>query len=384
MEYLYDSPNDGMTTFLQAHSAVPRQHDSTSGGGGNYGTGFLYRGNLTKMRRYSVVNGVAGSSIETKTGFYITGTPALMKDGMNHQTNMFYDDSFLHYTEPTPGSLNVTPVTPNPPTFAYPTRVQDPDTFSSTISYNYNFGGVTRTVDPKEYVLNPGNPQTMGVSTYDSKGRRDKALVWKDGTKYSQMRYVYGTDHNYLQTWMTVNTLSEETAVLSLLDGVGRERMRVNEHPGSTGLLSAYYRVYDKMGRVVEWSRPTEISNVTWVPTGDDSGYFFSQQAYDWNGRPTIKTDEIFKTSSRTYNGCGCAGADDTLFTDEMGRRQKIYRDVFGRTTTTEVLRQNNSVYSSTVTAYEVRDLALSMTEYVGTAGSGASQQTLMTYDDHG
>jgi hypothetical protein len=49
-EYVYDSLNGGGTTFLQAHSSVPRQHDSTSGGGGNYGTGFRYRAGHWRKR----------------------------------------------------------------------------------------------------------------------------------------------------------------------------------------------------------------------------------------------------------------------------------------------------------------------------------------------
>jgi hypothetical protein len=76
-EYVYDSPDGGGITFLQSHNPyVPSQHDSSSGGSGNYGTGFRYRGNLTKLRRYSVTGGTAGSPIETKMGYYITGTVA--------------------------------------------------------------------------------------------------------------------------------------------------------------------------------------------------------------------------------------------------------------------------------------------------------------------
>ncbi|MFN7950045.1 MAG: hypothetical protein U0Z53_32160, partial [Blastocatellia bacterium] len=220
--FVYDSPND-TTTCLQAHSATPSQHDST-----NYGAGFLARGNLTRVQRYSVTNGVASTPLETKTGYYTTGTVALTKDALSHQTSLCYDDLFLHYTQPTPDTLSAASVTPAAPTFAYPTRVTDPDGYSSTVSYNYDFGAVTRTVDPKEYALHGANPTTMGVSTYDSKGRPDKALVWKEGARYSQTRYAYATDHNWTQMWTTVNTLSEETYVVHLLDGASRERVTIS------------------------------------------------------------------------------------------------------------------------------------------------------------
>src|SRR5262249_17904543 len=116
-EYIYDSPNQEGMTFLQSHSSTPRQHDSA-----NYGTDFLYRGNLTKSRRYSVESGTAGSFTETETGYYITGMPALVKDAMNHSTSISYNDSFLHYKESSPGMLEFISVTPNRPTYAYPTK----------------------------------------------------------------------------------------------------------------------------------------------------------------------------------------------------------------------------------------------------------------------
>jgi hypothetical protein len=200
--------------------------------------------------------------------------------------------------------LNVTTVTPNPSTpatYAYPTKVtidESPADVSSTASYNYNFGAVTRTVDPKEYALHGSNPTTMRVNTYDSKGRPDKALIWKDGSKYSQTRYVYSTDHNWTQTWATVNNLSEETFVLSLLDGASRERITISEHPTSQGGLKSAYRVFDVMGRISEWSNVIEVDG-NWAPYGDDAaGYPYSRQAFDWKGRPTVLTKQDGATNT--------------------------------------------------------------------------------------
>jgi len=366
VEYVYDTAL-GPGVYALGHSPAPRQHDGT------YGTGFQFRGNLAKVRRYSVTNGVASSSTETTTGYYITSTAAFTKDALNHQTDILYEDNFLHYTETSPGVLNSTSVEPDPPTYAYPTKVtvdETPNDVSSTASYNYYFGAVTRSVNPKAYAANPQDPQTMQVNTYDPKGRLDKALVWKNGAKYSQIRYVYGTDHNWVQTWATANTLSEEAAVLHMLDGVGRERIVMNEHPGSQGGLSAYYRVFDKMGRVVERSRPTEISSQTWLPTGDDTAYVYSLQAYDWKGRPTITTNPDTTTARIDYTGCGCAGADVAELTDETGRKRKVYRDVFGRQEKTESLNSNGSVCSTQTNAFNVRDQITQVNQIAGTNGT--------------
>src|SRR5262249_35895316 len=272
-------------------------------------------------------------------------------------------------------------VTPDPPTYAYPTKVTDPDGYSSTVSYNYDFGAATRRVDPKAYAANSQDPQTMGVSTYDSKGRLDKALVWKDGTKYAQTRYVYGNDHNYVQTWTTVNSLSEEAAVLHLLDGVGRERIVINEHPSSQGGLSTSYRVYDKMGRVSEQSRPTEIDNQSYAPTGDDAFYIARSQSYDWKGRPTMSTNLDGTVKSINYTGCGCAGSDVTEWIDEVGRKQKVYRDVFGRTIKMEDMNSDASVYRTMTTEYNVRDQIKEIRHITGS--SGAAQVVTNEYDGY-
>ncbi|MBS1787544.1 MAG: RHS repeat protein [Acidobacteria bacterium] len=376
-EFVYDSASESGTTFLLAHSNQVRQHDSTSNGtAGNYGTNFSYRGNLTKTLRYSVVSGTASSPIETKTGYYITGSVAFNKIARDSQTtiqtSIFYDDSFSS------GYMT----NPSPATYAYPTKATDPDGYSSVVKYNYDFGAVTETVDPKSYAASPTNPPAKAVRTYDTKGRLDKSAVWKNGTEYSHIRYVYATDHNSVQTWATVNSLSEENAVLYMLDGVGRERVAVNEHPGSQGGLSAYYRVFDKMGRIVEWSRPTEISSQTWLPTGDDSSYIYGLQTFDWKGRPTIKTNPDTTTTQIAYTGCGCAGSDATELTDETGRKQTIYRDVFGRTEKTESQTSTGGVYSTQTNEYNVRDQVIQINQTTGT--SGASLTTTKQYDGYG
>lgn len=380
-EFVYDSANESGTTFLQAHASSPRQHDTT-----NYGTGFLYRGNLTKTRRYSVTGGSASSPIETKTGYYITGSPAFSKDALNHQTGIFYDDSFS-------GG-----VAPNPPTYAYPTKATDADGFSSVVKYNYDFGAVTETVDPKSYAASPTNPPVKVIRTYDTKGRLDKSAVWKDGSEYSHTRYVYGNDHNYAETWTTVNSLNEETFVVHLLDGVSRQRITISEHPGSAGGLKLQYLVFDKMGRVSETSNPTEIDG-NWAPAGDDAtGYAYSQQFYDWKGRPTITrhpdhTTNAPRESEISYEGCGCAGSQVVTFYDEgqvdhqnpasrQRRKQQVHYDVFGRAFKTQAYDWSGAVYSTTINSYTVRDQITSVKQHEG--ASGTFQETLMTYDGHG
>jgi YD repeat-containing protein len=75
-------------------------------------------------------------------------------------------------------------------------------------------------------------------------------------------------------------------------------------------------------------------------------------------------------------------------------RQQKIYSDVFGRPWKTEVLNwdgsgpngtaPNNSVYSTTINTYNVRDQLTNVKMYQGTESSGAFQETTLTYDGYG
>ena len=79
----------------------------------------------------------------------------------------------------------------------------------------------------------------------------------------------------------------------------------------------------------------------------------------------TTNPDGTTKTAS--YGGCGCAGGEVVTLTDEgtidpadgqsKRRQQKIYHDVLGRVTKTEVYNwAGGSIYSTTVNTYNVRD----------------------------
>jgi len=152
----------------------------------------------------------------------------------------------------------------------------------------------------------------------------------------------------------------------------------------------AQYNGYDAMGQRSIQSNPTEI-NPSWYPAGDDAaGWVWSQQAYDWKGRLTVfkhpdDTDQNPDRQQLSYGGCGCAGGEVLTLTDEVGRRQRISKDVLGRVAKTEVLNLDAptySTYSTTTTSYNVRDQVTSQMVQQGT--SGTSQTTTFDYDGHG
>lgn len=163
------------------------------------------------------------------------------------------------------------------------------------------------------------------------------------------------------------------------------------------------------MGRLARTSNPIEI-NGNWEARGDDepgpphngTGWVYTQQTYDWKGRPRVTTypkmnltDQTTPTRELTYEGCGCAGGEVVMLTDEAGRRQKVYSDVLGREWKTELLNEGESgtVYATTAQTFNARDQATLVRQFAGpgpdtpqdlSCPTGTCQQTTMSYDGYG
>ena len=372
--YQYDE-----TGSVQGSNA-PVQHDNS-----NYTSAFVVgRANLSSVKRYDINNISQPTTITRK--YNTAGSVVSTADAVNHTIQISYTDSFSDGL-----ARN---------TVGYPTTYTDADGYTSTATYNYDFGALTyeRTPQPNTTSNLPGPERTF---TYDSIGRLDRITNLANS---AYTRYIYGP--NYVRTFGTVNSVADEAHVLRIFDGAGRVIATAMNHPGSVGAFSGSLTVYDAMGRPIKQSNPTETSiNIPqpaapmnpygWSATGDDaaSGWVYSQQTYDWKGRPLVTTNQDGTTSTATYAGCGCAGGEVVTVTDEgtmnggvsKRRQQKIYSDIFGRTRKTETLNwQNGTVYATTVNVYNARDQVLQITEYAGPEGSPTYQNTVMTYDGYG
>jgi len=361
--YVYDWGGE----YLQNPPAATTQHD------GNYSTDFvLGRGNLVDALRWDVTDpNNTVKAIESKIGYDMNGSPLFTRDTLNHQTSISYADSFSDSNN-------------SRHTFAYPTTATDADGYSSTLQYNFDFGAKTRVQGPP-----PNNPPNgTGIIldfSYDDAARIKRVTTANTG---ANSYYEYGP--NYTQVYSTVNNLSADPHAadsysVQVFDGAGRVFAAATNHPGSAGGYSAVYTIYDVMGRVFEQSNPTEM-NGSWVPSGDDAaGWTFTQQTYDWKGRPLLTTHVIDGTTKQaSYSACGCAGSDIVTLTDEVGRQQKIYSDVLGRIAKTEVLNWDGTVYSTRVLAYNARDQITSAKQYQGADWSGIYQEVSDTYDGYG
>ena len=336
---------------------APVRHDAT-----NFGPAFVQgRGNLNVVRRWNVnYEDDATKSVATTTGHNTSGGVIFSRDPLNHETKLSYVDSFSDSV--------------NRNTYAYPTTMTDADTYSSTVKYNFDTGAVTRTQDPKGAVV---------VTMFDEIGRVERV---KSEVNQGYTRYVYAPNHLYVESYTTVNDLSSEFYRITVFDGHFRVRGLASEHPGSAGGYKAQNFEYDDMGRLSRQSNPTEV-NGDWETAGDDeAGRAWGSQTYDWQWRPTFSTNQDGSTRSISYEGCGCAGGQKVVVTDEMGRRREQSFDILGRMWRERTYNWGGSgetgIYTTTTNTYNVRDQVTNIN--VLDNASGASQNTVMTYDGHG
>ena len=116
---------------------------------------------------------------------------------------------------------------------------------------------------------------------YNNLGQLERVTTVNNG---AYKRFWYGP--NYVASYATVNTIADELYAVQAVDGLGRVMGTASNHPGSYGGYSLVSTIYDQMGRVWQQSNPTEI-NSAWLVSGDDAaGIYYTQQTYDWKGRP--------------------------------------------------------------------------------------------------
>jgi hypothetical protein len=353
-EYYYDWGAEHM----QNTAASPIQHDP------GYDVNFLPRGNVVDVAQFDATDPNNGSKVhEFKYGYDIAGNVTFTRDPLWHQNFISYSDSFSDG-----GNRN---------SFAYPTTVTNADGYSSYVQYNYDFGAKTQiqTPQPNTTSNTPGPVQTY---SYDGVGRLYQVATSATG---AYVHFFYGSYYSY--TLSTTNNVADEAYAIQVFDGMGRVMQAATNNPGSSGGYKASWTQFDAMGRVIKRSNPTEIDG-NWNPYGDDSsGRLYTQQTYDWKGRPLITTNQDGTQKYASYNGCGCAGGEVATITDEGGRQRKVYSDVLGRNWKTEFLNWNGTVYSTAENTFNALDEVTLVRQVQGPDYSAVYQDTTMSYDGY-
>ena len=263
----------------------------------------------------------------------------------------------------------------------------DADGNQTTSNYRYDLGKVSATQRPPV----ASSPSAVQSFDYYENGRVKQVTAPVNGVN-SYTKWFYPLNHLAIASLSTIENGKGEVYSAQVFDGQGRLRATAKALPDVNGYYNGpasganyigQYTEYDARGQVVKQSTPTEMIN-TWQSAGDDlSGWLFTQQTYDWKGRPLISynTDMTYKEVS--YNGCGCAGSD-VLTTDELGNQQKLHKDPLGRIIKTEVFKTdgNHDLYLTTTYSYNALDQIVSTTQRA--AATGVTQTSTMTYDGFG
>lgn len=351
--------------YDEAGSVGP-QATTATGHDQSYVSTFLTRGNLTSVSQWDVTDiGNAAKAHTAHLSYDAAGSVVSTTDPLTRQTSIAYADSFSDGNN-------------SRGTFAYATSVIAPGGFSTTVQYNYDFGARTRVQGP------PPAEQTVGLIqtfAYDGSARLQQETTANNG---SYIRYIYGP--NYVATYSTVNNVADEAYTNTVFDGMGRTITAASNNPGGGGPYKAQSTQYDSMGRAVKLSNPADV-DASWSPTGPDdgAGWLYTQQTYDWKGRPRVTTNPgDGSQKSASYSGCGCAGGEVVTLTDEAGRQQKLYSDPLGRRWKTEILNWDGSVYSTTESTLNALDQPAFVRQYQGTDQSGVFQETANSYDGYG
>ena len=111
----------------------------------------------------------------------------------------------------------------------------------------------------------------------------------------------------------------------------------------------------------------------------------WTEQTYDWKGRPKVSTNQDGTTKQAFYGGCGCAGGEVVTITDEVGRKQRATHDVLGRVVMSEEFEWNGTdQYRTTKNTYNALDQVTFTRQYDGPPTSSVYQETALTYDGYG
>ena len=343
---------DWDTTEYWAATPQPATHHDASGVARG-------RGNLVWIGRWDVsdINNFDRHT-HTTIKYNRTGSVIKVDDHYGAGSVISYGDSFSDAV--------------NRNTFAYPTTVTDADGYVSTIQYNFDIGAVTKTIVPSKGTGQAGDPVQYleHRMIYDFAGRLDRVTNQNNGAYTRYVYLPYGTEQSFTQDQTVVERYN-----ITEFDGAGRVRALGMNHSNSTGGYSVQYMKYDIMGRLSQKSNPTEV-NSSWVPTGDDSGWEWTLQTYDWKGRPLETTNPGGTTRGNTYGGCGCAGGETVTIRDERGRRRKLTADVFGRLKQVDELNWDQSPYATTTYTYNARDQTTKSTQ--------TGQERTFEYDGFG
>ena len=342
-------------------------HDDT-----NFGSGLIYRGNLTQIQR--LVSGTSNYLTKSMT-YDITGQMRSETDWNNNGATYSYADNYYNDGG---DSSNPTSCCTSSNTNAYLTSITQGSLVTS-LGHYWGTGAVASVTDP--------NSQTSYSHFYDLMNRPTSTQTPNGGWALTPWDLT-GTTETGLEAYTGI-TSTQSTGCSScrhdkvVTDGLGRlsTTKLVNDPDdpsnGTNGVIS-----YDSHGRVSSVSNPYRTSS---DPTYGSTTFLYDgldrkTQITEADGSPlyTYYGATITSPSGQTTQQCSTSTYGrgyPILMIDEVGHRRQTWTDGFGRIIETD--EPNSSGMLSPKSCY-IYDLNNNLTAVLGADGS---QTRSYTYD---
>ena len=354
-----DSNGQTASYFIDATADAAIQHDTA-----NYGGGFTARGNLTSVTQHSVVNGaVNGSRTLKRITYDSNGNVRAETDAAGNRKQIVYTDNYLDK----PGTVGNTCV--------YPFTTADPTGFRSGAQWLYYTGQSKKTFN----LLSGGSTEEQIVTTTYDFADRPLQTTRPDGGWVKT---------GYWDNWLAVATSQQVDAgkvrfKFEQMDGAGRAYKKSSDHPdGVSSKYAGQVSVFDKVGQVQDSSNVLAIDG-SWIPSGEDAGksFLWTHLTRDELARLKLVTLPDNNTRELEYEGCGCAGNNETKLTDELGNYTVTKNDARGRlieaTEPNESSAQN--IYSRATYIYDDLDRLIQI-QHSAHPNSGPNYNTPIQY----
>jgi YD repeat-containing protein len=289
-QYEYDNYVTGQNAMVSTSAAPAPQHDYT-----NYSSGFIYRGNVTRVKRWR--NG-DGQFLTTTYTYDDLGNIRAVADPAGNSTTFAYTDKW-----------SVTSCPPTSNSYAYVTTITNALSQQVQRTYFQCTGLLQAHQDPNDIAA----ARSGTTYLYDLFGRETQKILSDSG----QVNTTYNDVPPVTVTSTTKITSSLNMVSLAIEDGLARVvQTQVTSDPDGITYVDT---AYDALGRKSTVSNPHRS---TAAPTDGVTAY-----AYDPLSRTTTVTKQ---DGSQVLTGYT---TNCTTVTDEAGKARKSCADGLGRMT---------------------------------------------------
>ncbi len=311
-EFEYDNYSSA-SDHVQHDPLVSRSsvigHDST-----NYGTGFIYRGNVTAVTSFSDADGETGA-VTAYSFFDMLGNVVKTRDPREKVTTIEYDDNFGVADDTLSSAGDTTYVAEEVEdyigeshTFAFPTSTTNPLSWTAYVQYDYFTGKPVNTQDV--------NGMKSKMIYDDPLDRPTHAVVALTTANQAQTKVVYDDDADR-QVIVTSDLDTFDDKLLkkvSLYDGLGRTK-ETRSYEADSG-YRAVQTEFDAMGRAYRVSNPFR--------SGDTQ--YWTETTFDALGRP-LTTETLHDDAKviTAYDG------NRTIVTDQAGKQRISLTNALGQ-----------------------------------------------------